>query len=277
METDYSFWKQRNYCPSCGGERRALNTNSYGCGGRGSREVCEPCDKVYVQTSGGMLATPGGERYEEDWKPFSEYRGQVIKAIKPHKSREGEEWFFLDEFWDKHGPYKTEAIAQTAIKERVREFSKLKCCGCDAPIQIDSICKTCRRCDGCGGHIDVCPDKDKPRESEKSEPRTFSNLQEAWGWLYDHPSFFREGRPGFKEALDVHVTSVNPKTQAVDKDPKLNTEEQIWLEIGPWKLIEGKVLCPGHDVDLDCGARTFYQAIIELANLALKKYGDYDA
>jgi hypothetical protein len=31
-----------------------------------------------------------------------------------------------------------------------------------------------------------------------------------------------------------------------------------------------------HDTDLDCGASSFDEALIELANLVMKKYGNYN-
>jgi len=73
----------------------------------------------------------------------------------------------------------------------------------------------------------------------------------------------------FQQCLDIEVVKINPKTDSIDDDKTLNTKVQIWLEAGPYI---GKH--HAHDIDLDCGADTFEEAIIELASLVKQYYGD---
>lgn len=56
----------------------------------------------------------------------------------------------------------------------------------------------------------------------------------------------------------------------------LNTKTQIWLEFGEAYLDidEDTNVQFIHDYNLDCGADTFEEAIIELANLVDKYYND---
>ena len=83
----------------------------------------------------------------------------------------------------------------------------------------------------------------------------------------------------FHDCLDLHFTYVNPKTDSVEDDESLNTEFQIWVEAGPWvDLSEDPDFpqpergwdmynrwTPVHDYNLDCGAATMEDALIELA------------
>lgn len=115
---------------------------------------------------------------------------------------------------------------------------------------------------------------------------------DAWHFLNEHPAFLKQVSATyhdnhFQEALDIHFALVNPKTKGIDDDNRKNTETNVWLECGKW--LTAKECVPKghgiprdyygafcHDVELDCGAETFEKAIIKLANLVLKKYGDYN-
>ena len=85
----------------------------------------------------------------------------------------------------------------------------------------------------------------------------------------------------FSDCLDIDVQKVDPAKKAVDsKDRSKNTETEIWLECGPWEFVdygEGGQWSPTHDWRLDCGGITFENAIIKLANLVYKYYGDKPA
>ena len=85
--------------------------------------------------------------------------------------------------------------------------------------------------------------------------------------------------------LDIHYVKVD-ETRTINKDKSKNKTVECWLEFGPLKYgysqpeyeIKEKAreyLQHYHDVDLDCGAATFDQALIILARKVLKKYGDY--
>ena len=106
----------------------------------------------------------------------------------------------------------------------------------------------------------------------------------AWRFLKNHPMFSpSRWDERFLENLYPIVVKVNPETDSVDDDEEKNTKVQIWLEAGPVyinKTIKG---CSAkystqhvHDLDLDCGADTYEEAIIELARLVKERYGDYN-
>ena len=90
----------------------------------------------------------------------------------------------------------------------------------------------------------------------------------AWWFLVEHRIFNNE----FDfERIWIHVTKVNPATNAVDDDRQKNTKVAVWLECFPDnENVYGRF----HDVDLDCGGDTFEDAIITLAGLVKEKYGD---
>ena len=94
------------------------------------------------------------------------------------------------------------------------------------------------------------------------------NFHTAWNYLEDH-IIFQDQKvlapyfvSHFNQCLNIEVVKVNPKTDSIDDDTTLNTKVQIWLEAGAYL---GKY--KAHDIDLDCGADTFEEAIIELASL----------
>lgn len=97
--------------------------------------------------------------------------------------------------------------------------------------------------------------------------KRFTDFYEAFHFLRTHKMVENIGVDGFKnnhfnECLDVSVVKVNPETDAIEINDNLNTKTQVWLEFGP---MNG--LIPEHDTDLDCGADTYEEAIIKLANL----------
>lgn len=91
-----------------------------------------------------------------------------------------------------------------------------------------------------------------------------TDFHDAFNYLSNHIIFADR----FNECLDIEVVKINPKTKSIDDNAALNTETEIWLECGPY--YNGIT----HDVDLDCGGKTFEEAIINLRNLVEKKYGN---
>lgn len=86
----------------------------------------------------------------------------------------------------------------------------------------------------------------------------------------------------FEESLSIEVVKVNPDTETIVKDSKKNKETRIWLECGPvvlekrtWETPVISVHVVSHDYKLDCGGRTFEEAIVNLYHLVKKHYGDY--
>jgi hypothetical protein len=96
-----------------------------------------------------------------------------------------------------------------------------------------------------------------------------SDFYEAYNWLVEHPIF--QGH--FPCCMDIEVVKVNPETDEIDDNDDLNTKTAVWLENGPVDLNESIIY--SHDIDLDCGADTFEEAICIMAKLVLKRYGDY--
>lgn len=64
----------------------------------------------------------------------------------------------------------------------------------------------------------------------------------------------------------------------VDDDPSKNVLTEVWLEFGPivHYLHDGQYQLAGtHDIKLDCGGPTFDAALVKLARLVKRHYGDY--
>ena len=89
--------------------------------------------------------------------------------------------------------------------------------------------------------------------------------------------------------LDIFYTKVNKK-RSVDSNPDKNQYVECWLEFGPiqysyaysgTKKPMGEwdtetVLEHTHDIRLDTGAPTFDEALVKLAKLVKKYYGDFE-
>ena len=118
--------------------------------------------------------------------------------------------------------------------------------------------------------------------------RKLVSFYDAWWFLAEHPKFnhLKDGVPdarsGFFDNIDVYVAKVDPKTRIVEKDKSRNTEVEIWLEAGPWVPVDEQMgkpetysEMPSHDIRLDCGGKTYEKAIIKMAKLVLRYYGDY--
>jgi hypothetical protein len=106
----------------------------------------------------------------------------------------------------------------------------------------------------------------------------------AWHFLENHPIYNINNTDNkFLDNLNIMVVKVNPETNEIDDNDEKNIKVQIWLESGPI-IIErighgcgysNKIeYC--HDINLDCGADTFEEAIIKLAELVKSVYGDYN-
>lgn len=91
--------------------------------------------------------------------------------------------------------------------------------------------------------------------------------------------------PAVTENFDIHYTQVDERGR-VNKDESKNIRTACWLELGQvrWEYHQPEYEAKEgarcykvhhHDVDLDCGAATFDEALIKLARLVQKKYGDF--
>jgi hypothetical protein len=145
--------------------------------------------------------------------------------------------------------------------------------------------------------------------------RSIKNAFDAYWFLHDHPKFrlrerdqvtkrsadrlekrgflvtrdkdgkcWREWRHLFRyaldENLDIHYAKTNSRGVVV-KDASKNTVVRCWLEFGqllyeyPSEWHTSTQRLNYHDINLDCGGDTFDEALIKLAKLVLKHYGDY--
>ena len=131
----------------------------------------------------------------------------------------------------------------------------------------------------------------------------FDNFYDAWWYLNTTDVFWHEkcedNIPSelfrdennilfsnkFNCCLDIDVVKVNPDNDTIEDEEALNTKTQIWLECGtPYTYRDlddhgfyednlDVVRYNSHDIDYDCGADTFEEAIIILANLVWGKNG----
>lgn len=100
------------------------------------------------------------------------------------------------------------------------------------------------------------------------------DFYEAWTYLENHEMFNSENSPfEFQDNLSVEIVKVNPKTMEIDEDNSKNTLTQVWLETGPISYDNDEnEWCKCWDYRLDCGADTFEEAIIKLANKVKQYY-----
>jgi len=97
------------------------------------------------------------------------------------------------------------------------------------------------------------------------------NFYKAWWYLFEHEYFEYENLSWFLRNLHIMVVMVDPKTKRVEDDEKRNTEVNIWLEAGARKRdLDNNVDVSCHDIRLDCGGKTFEEAIIAMAKIVKK-------
>ena len=118
----------------------------------------------------------------------------------------------------------------------------------------------------------------KPVKVEKGERIRTLRDQMPWrkGDKYQILEFAHE-REAMSSNLDIFYAKVD-KHGVVNTDAGKNTFNECWLEFGPIKqtVSDGQLkLEHYHDTNLDCGAPTFDEALVKLARLVLKHYGDY--
>jgi len=117
----------------------------------------------------------------------------------------------------------------------------------------------------------------------------------AYHWLDCHPCFIEPGDfDGGIKSFCIEVVMINPENKTIElrinsdgkteENDELNTEVEIWIEGGPWSddawhnpyaddhSDDGGWM---HDIELDCGAPTFEEAVIKFVELVRAKYGNY--
>lgn len=88
----------------------------------------------------------------------------------------------------------------------------------------------------------------------------------AWWWLNDNHQWAIHN-------ISMVPMKVHPKLKRVVNDKAKNTLVNYWLETGPWENLEESGRVYSHDIRLDCGADTFEEAMINLADLVKNNYG----
>lgn len=107
----------------------------------------------------------------------------------------------------------------------------------------------------------------------------WKNACEAYWWIYNHPKLtFDEV---YHPWVDITHHMVNPDLiedgcAVIDTDPTKNTKMEFWVECGSYtRWDEDNLPIPTYDYELDCGGWTWEEAVLNLAQKVLEKYGDY--
>jgi hypothetical protein len=85
---------------------------------------------------------------------------------------------------------------------------------------------------------------------------------------------------GITRGCYIYPVKCNPANQTIEDDETLNTHTMIWYEFGPIDLLPqnhggaGTLCAAYHDYELDGGADTYEQAIIDIALKIWTKYGN---
>ena len=119
----------------------------------------------------------------------------------------------------------------------------------------------------------------------KREGHTVARDRNGQRWEYNKVLF----RHALEVNLDIHYVKTNGRGHILNDKTK-NIYEECWLEFGPlqydyhshdhktgkpYSWDKETTLQHVHDVRLDCGAKSFDAALVKLARLVLRHYGDY--
>ena len=100
------------------------------------------------------------------------------------------------------------------------------------------------------------------------------NTYDKYWWIIGHPKFTNKDMIPVEISIEPHM--VCPSTERVEDYKPLNTKMQFWVEFCPPYYMESdKNWVHSHDTDCDCGGWTYDEAISNLYDLVLEKYGSY--
>lgn len=101
------------------------------------------------------------------------------------------------------------------------------------------------------------------------------NTYDKYWFCMRHPAFINEDFVEVEILIDPHM--VCPSTARIEEYAPLNTKIQYWVEFCPpyYDDDQAKKWVRSHDTDCDCGGWTYEEAIDNLYDLVLAKYGDY--
>lgn len=106
--------------------------------------------------------------------------------------------------------------------------------------------------------------------------KQFTDFYESWWYLNETPVFMHDKYKElefsyFTSSLSIDVQKVNSITRKIQSWDFLNTRVEVWLECGePYMDDDGLVRSNSHNINYDCGGKTFEEAIINLANIVYK-------
>lgn len=100
------------------------------------------------------------------------------------------------------------------------------------------------------------------------------NTYDKYYWVLNHVAFLNEEQ--METVIEVTPHNVCPTTERVEDYKPLNTKLQYWVELlVPWFDKDHNTWHRAHEGDCDCGGWTYEEAIDNLYDLVLKKFGDY--
>jgi len=129
----------------------------------------------------------------------------------------------------------------------------------------------------CRAAVLISPEDAKTVTRSKGE--RLRTVKDEMPWAKDKSYLLREFglyREAISCNLDIFWARVD-RRRKVNDDPTKNKFAECWLEFGPIKqaVSDGALhILHYHDIRLDCGAPTFDGAIVRLARLVKKFYGD---
>jgi hypothetical protein len=103
------------------------------------------------------------------------------------------------------------------------------------------------------------------------------NHVDKYYWVIDHPKLTIGGGQAMIELTPHMVNPDNETIELVLNKQSLNTSSRWWVEV----TVESENECGSqgwefyHDWDLDCGGNSAEEAITNLYQLVLNKYGEY--
>lgn len=103
------------------------------------------------------------------------------------------------------------------------------------------------------------------------------DAHDCYWWIYSHPKLIFDGFAN--PWIDITPHKVCPQTRSIQENSEANTHIEFWVECGShtwWDYASNKELVSTHDWELDCGGDTWEEAVLNLGNLVLNKYGDYE-
>lgn len=98
------------------------------------------------------------------------------------------------------------------------------------------------------------------------------NIADKYYWITQHPKYVPFGRDA---VIEITPHMVCPETRHIEELEIMNTKLEFWVELAIPITDEYHGDCEMHDWELDCGGDTWEEAVENLYQRVLKKYGDY--